>query len=96
MTAGARRLQEEMGFSTSVTAVGTFVYRAHDPVSGLIEHELDHVLTGVFHGDPTPNAEEVDDWRWVGLEEVVDGVTRHPGRYTPWLPDALAVLTRAG
>jgi isopentenyl-diphosphate delta-isomerase len=54
--AAVRRLQEEMGFAVPVQSIGSFIYRVEFD-NGLTEHELDHVLTGVFNGQPSPNLE---------------------------------------
>ncbi|MBK8474217.1 MAG: NUDIX domain-containing protein [Sphingobacteriales bacterium] len=42
--AAHRRLQEELGFDTTLKQAFPFIYRAEDPVTGLIEHELDTVF----------------------------------------------------
>ena len=43
LEAGARRLQEEMGFVTELSEVTSFIYKAPFD-NGLTEHEFDHVL----------------------------------------------------
>lgn len=87
--AAQRRLCEELGFSTSVREVGSFLYRAEDPTSGLTEHEFDHVFVGRFDGTPAPNPAEVMALRWQHLEAVIAEQAQHPERFTPWLPLAL-------
>jgi isopentenyl-diphosphate delta-isomerase len=87
--AAAARLRYEMGLDGSALAgplspLLTFVYRAHDPVSGLTEHELDHVFVGRFDGSPTPNPAEVMDWEWVDPYALRADVACRPERYTPW------------
>src|SRR2546425_6987640 len=42
------RLQEEMGFTTPLREVATFVYKAVDGTSGRTEHEYDHIFVGIF------------------------------------------------
>jgi isopentenyl-diphosphate delta-isomerase len=79
--------------------VGQFVYRAEDPVSGLVEHELDHVLVGTLvrtDGRPVedadlPSAEptEVDDARWAAVEEV-RGAGIEDG-FVPWFAEAFEI-----
>src|SRR5215213_7703405 len=56
--AAERRLHEEMGIHSELTEVGVFIYR--DSVGSLTEHELDHVFTGVYSGDPSPDIMEVE------------------------------------
>ncbi len=94
LTAGVRRLVEEMGLQVPLDDVGTFLYRAEDPASGLVEHELDHVLVGTHDGDPSPNPTEVDGWRWVSIDALAVDLTARPERYTPWLSPALSLVTR--
>jgi isopentenyl-diphosphate delta-isomerase len=88
-----RRLHEELGLAADLADAGTFVYRAVDPVSGRVEHELDHVLVGVVPAGGaarvSPHPEEVDDVAWVQPAEVV-GAGLKAG-YAPWFAEALAV-----
>jgi len=90
MDGARRRLREEMGIDVPLTAHGWFVYKAHDEASGLTEHELDHVFVGCFSGEPTLNAEEAEDWRWVSVRDLRASIEREPSLYTPWLSLALA------
>jgi isopentenyl-diphosphate delta-isomerase len=96
--AGARRLREELGIdldAAALTDVGSFVYRAEDAGSGLVEHEWDHVLVGRHDGDPAPAPDEVDDWRWIDRAALDAELARDPDAFTPWFALALAVLDGA-
>jgi isopentenyl-diphosphate delta-isomerase len=84
LEAAAGRLRFEMGIDVPLTHLLTFVYRAHDPVSGLTEHEVDHVFTGRFDGEPHPNPDEVMDWKWISPSDLEAEIDAHPERYTPW------------
>jgi isopentenyl-diphosphate delta-isomerase len=92
--AGRRRLQEEMGFDCEVQKIFAFVYRVQLN-DGFSEHEYDHVLVGRFDGDPTPNREEVDDWKWVDLSVLRNDLQAHPNNYTYWLRLSLDKLCRS-
>jgi isopentenyl-diphosphate delta-isomerase len=81
--AGNRRLNEEMGFSTELTDLFRFIYKAPFD-NGLTEHELDHVLVGNYNDDPNPDPNEVADWKWMPLTEVKADMAENPGRYTVW------------
>lgn len=83
LEAGLRRLQEEMGFTTPLKETTWFIYKAPFD-NGLTEHELDHILVGNFNDSPTVNKDEVADWKWMGLEEVKNDITKQPERYTAW------------
>src|SRR4051794_23646258 len=61
--AAHKRLREELGLDTDLREIFSFTYRATDSVSGLTEHEFDHVFVGRFDGTPLPNAGEIDDWK---------------------------------
>jgi isopentenyl-diphosphate delta-isomerase len=81
--AGRRRLQEEMGFTTQLTELTSFIYKAPFD-NGLTEHELDHIMMGRYNGSPTINPDEVARWKWMPIEEVKKDVSSHPERYTAW------------
>ena len=81
--AGKRRLQEEMGFSTELKEVTSFIYKAPFD-NGLTEHEFDHVLLGYYEDDPVINLDEVSSWKWMSLEEVKYDIDQNPDRYTIW------------
>lgn len=83
LEAGMRRLEEEMGFCTSLKEEVSFIYKAPFD-NGLTEHELDHVLTGKFDGEPTINKDEVSDWKWMALEDIHQDMKINPEHYTVW------------
>ena len=83
LQAGNRRLQEEMGFETELKQLFHFIYKAPFD-NGLTEHELDHVLIGYYNGEPKINPEEVENWKWMGIEEVQKDMQSHPEVYTVW------------
>ena len=79
-----RRLKEEMGFDCELKEVFTFTYRVKFD-DGLVENEYDHVFFGKFDGKPEPNPEEVDEWKWISLEELRKDIRKNPDDYTYWL-----------
>ena len=79
-----RRLKKDMGFGCELKEVFTFTYRVKFD-DGLFENEYDHVFFGEFDGKPEPNPEEVDKWKWVGLEELRKDIRKNPDDYTYWL-----------
>lgn len=86
--AARRRLKEEMGIDCELAEKFSFVYRA-DLSSGLIEHEYDYVFFGSHDGEPVPNPEEVEDWKWLDMENLRADVGRNPHSYTFWLAACL-------
>ncbi|MFK5879770.1 MAG: isopentenyl-diphosphate Delta-isomerase [Flavobacteriaceae bacterium] len=81
--AGKRRLQEEMGFVCDLKEVFSFVYKAPFD-NGLTEHELDHVMVGAFNKNPIINREEVENFKWMTVEDVKRDMASHPEIYTAW------------
>lgn len=86
--AARRRLREEMGFDCELRRAFSFLYRA-ELNNRLIEHEYDHVFIGEFDGNPAPDASEVEDWRWMSMEQLRDDIRRYPDKYTYWLDVAV-------
>lgn len=87
--AAQRRLQEEMGFCTALQIAGSFIYKATLD-NDLIEHELDHVLTGWFDGNlKNINSHEVAAIRWSDIATLKKDLQIQPNAYTPWLRPAL-------
>lgn len=83
INAGIRRLQEEMGFTTSLEEVFSFIYKAPFD-NGLTEHELDHVMVGYFDDAPNINKDEVEAYKWMPLEDVKNDIDKNPSIYTEW------------
>ncbi len=83
-----RRLKEEMGFTTELRKVFDFIYKVRFG-NGLYEHELDNVFIGRFDGKPNPDPDEVDDWKWVDLKELLKDIKKNPDRYTYWFKEAI-------
>lgn len=83
LSAAHRRLQEEMGFDCTLTEKFSFVYRTPFD-NGLCEHELDFVFTGTFNGIPQLNTEEVANYKWITLENLIAEVHLYPERFTSW------------
>ena len=81
--AGKRRLKEEMGFSTDLEEIFSFVYKVSFD-NGLSEHELDHVLIGYWESSPKINTSEVEGWKWMSLEDIKCDINLRPQIYTAW------------
>jgi isopentenyl-diphosphate delta-isomerase len=89
--AAARRIADELGLQVEprdLVAVGTVTYRIADPVSGLSEHEYDHLFVGRTAGKVAPNPNEVAEVVYLSLEELTPTRLR-TGGFTAWLPIVL-------
>ncbi len=82
-TAAIRRLQEEMGFKTTLHKIFDFTYKAGFD-NGLTEHEFDHVFMGVYEGAITPNESEVKEYTYKNMDEIAASLQTHPNKYTAW------------
>ncbi|HYG52431.1 MAG TPA: isopentenyl-diphosphate Delta-isomerase [Flavobacteriales bacterium] len=83
MHAASRRLNEEMGIACLLEQKFSFTYKA-SLENGLTEHEIDHVIFGKFEGTPSPNPDEVMDFKWVNTEELKNHVRLNGNMYTEW------------
>ncbi len=81
--AALRRLREEMGFTTALEKIFSFIYKAPFD-NGLTEHEYDHVFTGIYDGPVQPDPSEVADYCYKPMEEISRSLQSHPQKYTPW------------
>ena len=83
LMAAKRRLKEEMGISVPLKEAGVeFIYKVR--IGELTEYEYDHLLYGIFDGEPRPNPDEVSEWKWAGFTDIRQGMKTNPDDYTPW------------
>jgi isopentenyl-diphosphate delta-isomerase len=83
LEAANRRLLEEMGFQCELSHAFQFIYEV-ELENGLSEYELDHVFIGKFDGNPNPNSNEAQAYRWEGLEELKQEIREQPENFTFW------------
>lgn len=81
--AAIRRLHEELGFTTSLEKAFDFTYKSAFE-NGLTEFEFDHVFTGVYDAEVTPDPAEVSDYAYRSLEEIRKGLEMAPDQFTYW------------
>jgi isopentenyl-diphosphate Delta-isomerase len=93
--AAHRRLEQEMGFDCEMEEAFSFIYKT-EVGNDLIEWEFDHVLFGVYEGEPAPNPEEAKDWKWATMEFLKDDVSRNPDAYTGWSKILMTDRTSSG
>ena len=72
-----------MGFVTNLYDFDSFIYHVSFS-NGLIEHEFDHILLGVYNGIPKINPDEVDEWKWISIDELCIDIDKNPEKYTAW------------
>lgn len=95
VVAAKRRLHEELGIGAELVEVGNFHYRAKLASTSLVEDEIDHVLIGyVGEVQLNPNPSEVQNTRWVELDQLRQDIEQNPCKYVVWLPEVLQVVIR--
>ena len=80
----ARRLKEEMGIVCRTQFQFSFIYKVAFE-NGLIENELDHVYFGTTDDVPSPDMEEVKDWKYITMQELKKEIHLHPEKFSAWL-----------
>ena len=65
----------------------------------MIEHEVDHLFTGVFEGPIIPNPDEVCEVAWWERGAIEESLKKSPQLFTPWFPfifDRITDTTKPG
>lgn len=89
-----RRMLEEVGIDCDVNEIFHFVYRTQYE-ENLFEYEYDHVFLGDYNGELRMNEDEIEELRWISIEELKRDVTEHPEKYASWFLIAFpAVMER--
>jgi isopentenyl-diphosphate Delta-isomerase len=78
-----RRVKEELGIEVEISEKFNFIYKA-DVGNGLWEHELDHVFVGTFEDDFNLNQEEVEEVRYISMEDLDKEMIDQPEHFTEW------------
>ncbi len=82
--AAARRLDEEMGIRCALEYGFSFTYNVKFE-NGLIENEFDHVYFGVSDAPVDPDEREVQNWKFVNMEFLLQDMKENPQFYTEWM-----------
>ena len=89
--AALRRLEEELGFTTSINKAFHFTYKAVFD-NGLTEHEFDHVFVGDYEGVMILNTEEVSEVCYKQMADIKTEIEHNAGDYTEWFKIAFPLL----
>lgn len=91
-----RRARQELGLPADSLAdirlaLPTFRYRAVD-ASGIVENEICPVYAVALAAgvEPAPNDAEVEEFRWVEPQALVNAVDAMPFVFSPWLVEEIA------
>lgn len=93
--AAKRRLDAELGLRTkdirNLREVAPYRYRFADK-NGIVENEICPVLVAYAEIDPTPNKEEIEEWRWMRWEDFLMDLQKNPTVYSPWVREEAAFI----
>lgn len=81
--AAVRRLKEEMGMQVDLEYVTKIQYKSVFD-NQLTEHEIDHVFVGYSDELPIINREEVNDFLYIDINNLIPHLNKFPEKYTPW------------
>ena len=42
------------------------------------------IMIGYFNEDPAINHDEVEDWKWMKIEDIKEDIEKQPEIYTVW------------
>jgi isopentenyl-diphosphate Delta-isomerase len=91
--AAHRRLMEEMGLRASLKELFHFTYKAALD-NELTEHELDHVFLGITDAEPKVNTGEVEEWKYITYDKLLDEVGNNPEQFTVWFKEIFQRVNR--
>lgn len=83
--AAKRRIKEEMGIilKSELTELFSFIYKEKLD-NELSEHEFDHVFMGITNEKPNPDPLEVNEWKTIAYNDLLQDVQQNPENYTVW------------
>lgn len=84
----AERLAYEMGLKCDLEYSHSFIYKTKVE-NDLIEHEYDYVFVGYSNDEPNINKEEVQGYKWMNLNAILEDIHLNPDIYTYWFKVAL-------
>lgn len=87
--AAHRKLRQELGFDTKLKEIFSFIYHEADENSELSEYEFDHVFIGNFNGKLKPDPEEIDDFKWIRIDDLKKDMQNNSHNFTPWFKMAI-------
>ena len=78
-----RRLIEELGLDTELQYLFKFIYQVPYRDIGA-EHELCSVYIGKSDIPVNANPTEIDEWKYLNIDEINRGLMETPDLYSPW------------
>jgi isopentenyl-diphosphate Delta-isomerase len=81
--AAQRRLDQEMGFTTELQEIFSFIYKA-EVENNLVEYEFDYVFVGEYENEIKPHPAEVSAFYYENMEQLKTKIETHPLKFTAW------------
>ncbi|MFA6527374.1 MAG: NUDIX domain-containing protein [Candidatus Babeliales bacterium] len=85
--AALRRLQEELGLHCSLYEAFPFMYRVKIDNPWL--QCYNHVFIGVCDNHPQPNSDEIEDVKWVAIQDLLHDIQERSSYYAPWFRSSI-------
>jgi len=93
IAAAQRRLQEELGFTTEIAEVFSFIYKAQVE-NNLVEYEFDHIFAGQYEGKILPDPNEVSDFYYETMGQIKNEIQTSPEKFTAWFKIAFPQIEK--
>lgn len=91
LLSAAERLAYEMGLKCDLEFSHSFIYKI-EVENNLIENEYDYVCIGYSDEEPKINKDEVQDYKWMDLNDILADISQNPENYTYWFKVALPMV----
>ena len=89
--AASRRIVEECGIACELKRIYKFKYSSKFEEVGS-ENEICHVFIGKNNNNPIVNLEEIENWKWIKIPDLLKDISKNPNKYTPWFKMELIEL----
>ena len=81
--AAKRRMMEEIGLKSQIQFLFSFQYYAQFGLIGC-ERELCSVFIGTSNAEIKADPREIEEWKFIGMEDLERDRNGYPEKYTPW------------
>lgn len=89
-----RRLVFELGLLPKNLTLVISNYRYRAVMDGIVENEICPVYVAKVLKNPTPNPDEVEDYKWIAWEEYLTILEEKPEDYSPWCIEQTKLLIK--
>lgn len=83
-----RRMIEEVWFDCKLKKIWDIIYN-HKFENWLSEYEHDTIFIWNYNKEPKINTNEIMDYKWINISDLINEVKANPKNFTPWFIDIL-------